>query len=319
MSTPDYASTLSTLRAQQADQPLSILALAEPITASQAQAQSQFEPGRRSDASTSSSYHNASSSAAAAAAAAAADTMADTSTSSLQLTPASLAADLAHYKDLFSKLRFSYLEQVTKEKYLRSIVGDPPSVVGHEENAALEARLGEMKVELKDKKQTVDGLVADMEAQARVLAGVYEDVNTKIGELDRASPEVERLRDEVEELRRELARRQGEDGKRRESDPRMNMSLDETRRALEERNSRMAAVEDQIRALEREVPSKVARLEEVDRELTELDRRRNESVRLAVEGKRRKENGGRDEVEELGKWYRSQEVVLKGLGLDVEA
>ncbi|KAL6240699.1 hypothetical protein RBB50_012409 [Rhinocladiella similis] len=301
MAIPDYASTLSTLRSQQDDQPLSILALAEPITASQAQSSSSGPRAttRQSDVSS----NNAS-----------ADIV-----DSLQLTPASLAADLAHYKDLFSKLRFSYLEQVTKEKYLRSIVGDPPSVVGHDENAALEARLGVMKAELKDKKQAVDGLVEGMEAQAKVLANVYEDVNSKIGVLERANPEVDRLRVEVEELRRELIQRQGEDGKRRESNPRMNMGLDDTRRALEEQNARMEDVEERIRALERELPSKVARLEEVDRELTELDRRRNESVRLAVEGKRRKETGGRDEVEELGKWYRSQEVVFKGLGLDVEA
>ncbi|KIW15421.1 hypothetical protein PV08_05467 [Exophiala spinifera] len=316
----DYASTLSAVRAQQAENPLSILALAEPMTASQTEFFSSGRSATRQRQSDVSSTNNAST-----------DTgMAD----SLQLTPASLAADLAHYKDLFSKLRFSYLEQVTKEKYLRSIVGDPPSVVGHEENAVLEVRLGAMKAELQDKKRGVDALVENMEAQARTLAAVYEDVNAKIAVLERANPNVDRLRAEVEALRRELVQRQegGEDGdtinnsrnnsanarKRRErDDPRMNLSLDETARALEEQNARMAGVEERIDALERDIPSKVARLEEVDRELAELDRRRNESVRLAVEGKRRKEAGGRDEVEELGKWYRCQEVVMKGLGLDV--
>ena len=32
-------------------------------------------------------------------------------------TPASLEADLTHYKDLFTKLRFSYVEQVTKRSF----------------------------------------------------------------------------------------------------------------------------------------------------------------------------------------------------------
>ncbi|KAL8775975.1 MAG: hypothetical protein Q9213_008419, partial [Squamulea squamosa] len=53
-------------------------------------------------------------------------------------TPTSLAADLTHYRDLFSKLRFSYLEQVTKEKFLRAIVGDPPLIVEHSENVEFE-------------------------------------------------------------------------------------------------------------------------------------------------------------------------------------
>src|SRR4051812_1324386 len=36
-------------------------------------------------------------------------------------TPSSLEADLAHYRELFAKLRFSYVEQVTKEKFIRAI------------------------------------------------------------------------------------------------------------------------------------------------------------------------------------------------------
>ncbi len=44
-------------------------------------------------------------------------------------------------QELFSKLRFSYLEQVTKEKFIRAIVGDPPLVVEHQENVELEASL----------------------------------------------------------------------------------------------------------------------------------------------------------------------------------
>ncbi|KAF5004337.1 hypothetical protein F66182_16048, partial [Fusarium sp. NRRL 66182] len=68
-------------------------------------------------------------------------------------TPASLEADLTHYKELFSKLRFSYLEQVTKEKFLRGIVGDPPLVVGHNENVELEATLAEAKQQLQQRKE----------------------------------------------------------------------------------------------------------------------------------------------------------------------
>ncbi|KAK1761679.1 hypothetical protein QBC33DRAFT_605009 [Phialemonium atrogriseum] len=54
-------------------------------------------------------------------------------------TPVSLEADLAHYRELFAKLRFSYVEQMTKEKFIRAVVGDPPMIVAPHENAALEA------------------------------------------------------------------------------------------------------------------------------------------------------------------------------------
>ncbi|KAK5373629.1 hypothetical protein LTR20_003704 [Exophiala xenobiotica] len=313
----DYSATLSSLRSQQAQHPLSILALAEPITASQAQAQAQSQSDlnlltsnaqpqpRPSDASSS---HNAS----------------DLDGGGGQLTPSSLSADLAHYKDLFAKLRFSYLEQVTKEKYLRSIVGDPPLVVTHDDNLELEAKLAVMKQELKAKKEGVEVLVRDMEAQAQDLAGVYEDVQRGMEVLESVPVEIERLREQVEALRREVAEKRAgtstmtEEQRRERDDPRMNMSLEATRQAFAEQTSHTKEIEGQIAALQRELPGKMERMEAVDRELAELDRRRNESARLAGEERKRKEMGGRDEVEELARWYRSQEVVFRGLGLGVE-
>lgn len=105
-------------------------------------------------------------------------------------TPASLEADLTHYKvclrlirhlstdqadtrlskELFSKLRFSYLEQVTKEKFLRAIVGDPPLIVGHTENVELEGQLAEVKAELKAQKEDARMMIEEMEKMSRDLA-----------------------------------------------------------------------------------------------------------------------------------------------------
>lgn len=73
-------------------------------------------------------------------------------------------------KELFSKLRFSYVEQVTKEKFLRAIVGDPPLVVGHNENVELEGQLAEVKAELKSRKEEVRIIIEDMEKMGRDLA-----------------------------------------------------------------------------------------------------------------------------------------------------
>jgi hypothetical protein len=67
-------------------------------------------------------------------------------------------------------LRFSYLEQVTKEKFLRAIVGDPPLVVGHNENTELEAELANVKQELRQRKEEVRMMVEEMEKTGRELA-----------------------------------------------------------------------------------------------------------------------------------------------------
>ncbi|KIV80023.1 hypothetical protein PV11_07557 [Exophiala sideris] len=292
MAETDYATTLATLRAQQSAQPLSILALAEPITASQTQPpQPPTSQARPSDISS----NNAS------------------DFESSLLTPASLDADLAHYRDLFSKLRFSYLEQVTKEKYLRSIVGDPPLVVSHDDNLALEEKLAVMKTDLKAKKTEVDALVLEMQDQARVLATRYEAVNKEMEVLETVPTEIYRLREEIRALKAEIAEKTGSEDGHSSNDPRMNMSLEATQKALAQQRASTAEIDAQIEALQRQMPGKMREVEKVDRELVELERRRNESTRLAMEGRRRREMGGRDEVEELGRWYKSSEAVLRSL------
>lgn len=95
----------------------------------------------------------------------------DASDTASTLTPTLLAADLAHYRDLFSKLRFSYVEQVTKERFLKALVSDPPEFVDGKGNAELEAKLRVDKAGLKERKEEVRVLVGELEEQGRSLAG----------------------------------------------------------------------------------------------------------------------------------------------------
>jgi chromosome segregation ATPase len=306
MSSENYSSVLANLRAQQDAQPLSILSLAEPITTSQTQTQANAQPSPRSTSKHAQKYQISDSFGTAEA------------ESSLYLTPTNLAADLTHYKDLFSKLRFSYLEQVTKEKYLRSIVGDPPLLVSHEDNLRLEEKLATLKAELKKKKEDVDVLVQEMEDRARAVAQRYETVNQGMEMLERMPAEIEALRAEVESLQREIANQRGE--QRGSEDPRMQMSLAATEQALAEQRERNAEVDRKIAELQKQMPGKVKQVEKMDRELAELERKRNESTRLAIELRRRREAGGRDEMDDLGRWYRANEAVMKGLlGIEGQA
>jgi hypothetical protein len=77
-------------------------------------------------------------------------------------TPSTLAADLAHYRDLFSKLRFSYVEQVTKERFLRAVVAEQPEFVSAQENVELEESLKADKAALKAKKEEVQDMVGEL-------------------------------------------------------------------------------------------------------------------------------------------------------------
>lgn len=85
-------------------------------------------------------------------------------------SPSLLAADLAHYRDLFTKLRFSYVEQVTKERFLKTITDKEPQFVESSENTELEERLRGDKAALKERKQEVANLLKELEEQSRSLA-----------------------------------------------------------------------------------------------------------------------------------------------------
>lgn len=87
----------------------------------------------------------------------------------LASTPVALAADLAHYRDLFSKLRFSYVEQVTKERFLRTICAGTPEFFSATENAEFEERLKSDKASLKEKKTEVAEIITALEEQGKEL------------------------------------------------------------------------------------------------------------------------------------------------------
>ena len=175
-----------------------------------------------------------------------------------------------------------------------------------------------MKCELKAKKDDVDALVRDMEERARDVASAQEGVQEGMQVLETVPREIEVLRAEVETLQAEIVARRG-DTHQGSSDPRMQLSLSATEQALQEQRERNAEVDQSDRGVtETKAWESTREVEKMDRELAELERRRNESTKLAVEGRRRREEGGRDEMEELGRWYRASESVMKGL-LGVEA
>ncbi|KAL9114230.1 MAG: hypothetical protein Q9227_001652 [Pyrenula ochraceoflavens] len=230
-------------------------------------------------------------------------------------TPASLAADLSHYKDLFTKLHFSYLEQVTKEKYLRSIVGDPPLLVSNAENVELEGEVNGQKAALKGKKVEVEDLQREIEGLGRELVERWEKVQGEWGRMEELPGEIEGCEGRVGELKERIEELEQGEVERRFSGAGMDLGLAETLAAGAKREEELVAVEREIEALRRKMPGKERECEVVERELEGLERRKNDVCRLAGEERRRREEGGRDRVEEAGRWWRGVEGTMKGFGL----
>jgi chromosome segregation ATPase len=219
---------------------------------------------------------------------------------------------LTHPQELFSKLRFSYLEQVTKEKFIRAIVGDPPLVVEHQENVELEASLAVAKAALKAQKTEVAELVAELETRGRELCRKYENIQMQTTQLQELPERIAALQTSVGELK--TAQQPG-------SNPTLNMPLEKTLALVEERERERADLDRQLEQLQVMVPRKTRELERLNAELQPLEVKRQGSTASAREAKRRKEEalgGVGDDLEERGRWWRGVERGLKGM-LGVES
>ncbi|KAK0725586.1 hypothetical protein B0H67DRAFT_598785 [Lasiosphaeris hirsuta] len=230
----------------------------------------------------------------------------DVSAASLDTpSPASLEADLTHYKELFAKLRFSYVEQVTKEKFIRAIVGDPPLIVTAQENADLEAGNAEAKAALKALKTEVADMVAELEARARDLAARYERVRLETVLLREVPGRAAALEEAVRLMKSE------KEGAGRE--PEMNMPLAKTAALVEVRRRELRELDRALEQLSAQAPRKRKEMERLRAELAQLEAKRVHSKTAAREAKRRKEDaqgGVEDDLEAKGRWYRATETVL---------
>ncbi|KAI1403115.1 hypothetical protein F4819DRAFT_246940 [Hypoxylon fuscum] len=232
----------------------------------------------------------------------------DISTSSLDATtPSSLEADLTHYRELFAKLRFSYVEQVTKEKFIRAIVGDPPLIVSPQENVDLEKENLESKATLKALKTEVAGMVAELEEKAKDLSRKYERVKVETVKLEELPGKIEELENAVAELKE--AQTMGLN-----PNPELNLPLSKTLDLIESKKRQRAELDRQLEQLQSQVPRKKKELERLQAELKPLETRRQNSTAAAKEAKRRKEaalGGVEDDLEERGRWFRAAEAGLR--------
>ncbi|KAK9775536.1 hypothetical protein SCAR479_07925 [Seiridium cardinale] len=273
------AEVLSSLRSLGASQELSILRLSEPISTVPIDVQ-----GAQTRTS-------------------------DVSNSSLDApTPASLEADLTHYRELFAKLRFSYVEQVTKEKFIRAIVGDPPLIVSPQENLELEAQNAEAKAELKALKTEVIDMVGELERRGAELARMYEGIKLETEVLEELPERIKGLEEKVKELRRE------NEGRINAENPELNLPLARTVDLVNQKKRRREELDRQLEQLKTQVPRKKKELDRLQAELAPLETKRTNSTAAAKEARRRKEaalGGVEDDLEERGRWYRAVEVGLK--------
>ena len=222
-------------------------------------------------------------------------------------TPASLAADLTHYRDLFTKLRFSYTEQVTKEKFLRYLVSSPSEDVSPAANAELESNLAEVKDTLKQQKNAVNEQLTEIEAHARHLAQWHQELEAQTEELRQLPDTLNSLQSEVQEMRRE----QGIDGQAETS-----MGLETTINLVEEREAQLDKVNERLDEVQEQRTRKEMELKKLLDEVELAERERDRATTGAADARRRRNEGRSvigDDVEGKGRWLQGVEMTMRGL------
>lgn len=254
-------------------------------------------------------------------AAAARQRTSDASNASLDApTPASLDADLAHYRELFAKLRFSYVEQVTKEKFIRAIVGDPPLIVTMQENLDLEKENAAAKSELKALKLEVADMVAELESRGRALSRRYEGIQLETARLRELPGEITGLEARIGQLREEQQQQQQQTRGGGGGDPTQNLPLGKTTELIAARQREQQQLARELEALQARAPRKHKEAERLQAEVAALETKRQNGMAAAREAQRRKEaslGGAADDLEQRARWWRANEGLLKQV-LDLE-
>jgi chromosome segregation ATPase len=93
--------------------------------------------------------------------------------------------------------------------------------------------------------------------------------------------------------------------------PNLNLSLPATQALLAERESEMSALDAQLRALQAALPRKTRELDRLESELQPLMNQKKTAVTQAKEARLRREQGGVDDMEQKGRWYRAADTSLR--------
>ncbi|KZF20470.1 hypothetical protein L228DRAFT_263114 [Xylona heveae TC161] len=223
-------------------------------------------------------------------------------------TPAGLEVELAHYKELFSKLRFSFVEQLTKEKFLRALLTEPPVLVEPQQNVELEEELKSVKAELKAQKNGVEELLSQIESRGRALAKRYEEIQLQTIQLRELPPHIAQLEESIESLRTEQAPVS--------DNPDLNLSLDASTELLEEREAKLAEVKHQVAALQSMLPRRQREVDRLKAELRPLEEQRAMNMAAATEALRRKEQGTggiEEDLETRARWWKAVQASMTEL------
>ena len=103
-------------------------------------------------------------------------------------------------KENFSKLKFQYLEQETKEKFLRSLFDNPPISIQQEDINKLQEENVHSKQALKALKESMNNKMNDIHEISRETVELNEEYQHKYNETNKMLDEVLRMEEKINSI-----------------------------------------------------------------------------------------------------------------------
>ena len=150
-----------------------------------------------------------------------------------------------------------------------------------------------------------------LEAKGRELAKRYEQVQLQNLQLSELPEHIASLETAIEELKTIHP------SPKRSENPNLNLSLTDTISLLAEKESELASLDSKLSILQSLIPRKARELERLEAEIQPLHNQKRFAVVQAKEARKRREEGGVDELEQKGRWYKASHTALaKVLGVE---
>ncbi|KAK9370189.1 hypothetical protein V1509DRAFT_616991 [Lipomyces kononenkoae] len=241
------------------------------------------------------------------------------------LNPAAIEVELKDFKELFSKLKVTYLEQETKETFLRVILDDDeedPKGDPYERKDLKVWNIGQ--TDLDEAAERNVGLKQALVEKKRALQKVSDEIADLVGEVCDRYEILKKDVTEAEDMLRDMESMQVElqELERSEKDENQNvhqtLPLKETLDLYENLKAQEMGLDNDIRELaEVIIPEKKSELEKLATELvnlSEMKKRIDEVAKLAIEERQIEIKHGKIVAKEnIGRWYSNVLYILSRL------
>lgn len=236
--------------------------------------------------------------------------------------PQLIDRDIEFQRENFHNLKLAYLEQETKEKFVRAVVSDPPLVIEQADISAIEADNAAKKKELQRHKKECSDLQKQLEDLSREVCEEYEAlVGDRTDESLKMIEEMRAMQREIDELEMKHTRlRIPDEEENGDGDEELLLPLESIKELVDMYNMKIEeARSNTLEHLTKELEQKESEFttaKEMMQGLDDTHERVKKSAQETVKIREHELKRGLEEQEATAKWYKNMLFIFnRALGI----